>query len=236
VVEYSQNLVRTIEGALARSVDLSSALDSSFPARLMERCDGSLEPDLTEEELRQKLRELEEKRSRLTEAGLLDRGEPTVQIPEGEVDPVASSVLSIYVRDAREKLQAFDEILDKIELMQELINTRFLYKRLTVSKEEGFAFRTPDGSILAPEALSSGEQHQVALLYELLFKVQPSSLILIDEPEISLHIAWQHEFLNDLARITALSDFDLIIATHSPDIVSDRWDLTVELTGPEDLL
>jgi predicted ATP-binding protein involved in virulence len=73
-------------------------------------------------------------------------------------------------------------------------------------------------------------------LYELLFKVQPDTLVLIDEPEISLHIAWQQEFLNDLARITALSDFDVIIATHSPDIVSDRWDLTVELKGPEDLL
>ena len=29
------------------------------------------------------------------------------------------------------------------------------------------------------------------MLYELLFKVQKDSLILIDEPEISLHIAWQ---------------------------------------------
>jgi len=25
---------------------------------------------------------------------------------------------------------------------------------------------------------------------------------------------------------------DFLIATHSPDIISDRWDLTVELKGP----
>ncbi len=235
-VDYSQDLARTIEQSLARSVELSSSLDRSFPMRLVSPTSRELAPDLGEEELRQELQDLEEKRSRLMAAGLLDKGDPTVRIPEGDIDPVTRSVLSIYVKDAQEKLQVFDEILGKIELMQELINKRFLYKKFAVSKEEGFVFRTPEGSILSPDDLSSGEQHEIVLLYELLFKVQPDTLVLIDEPEISLHIAWQQEFLSDLARITSLSDFDVIIATHSPDIVSDRWDLTVELKGPEDRL
>jgi len=235
-VDYSQDLARTIEQSLARSVELSSSLDRSFPMRLVNPTSQELAPDLGEEELRQELQDLEEKRSRLMAAGLLDKGDPTVRIPEGAIDPVTRSVLSIYVKDAQEKLQVFDEILGKIELMQELINKRFLYKKFAVSKEEGFVFHTPEGSILSPDDLSSGEQHEIVLLYELLFKVKPDTLVLIDEPEISLHIAWQQEFLNDLARITALSDFDVLVATHSPDIVSDRWDLTVELKGPEDLL
>ena len=49
-----------------------------------------------------------------------------------------------------------------------------------------------------------------------------------------MHIAWQHDFVDDLAEITAICDYDAIVATHSPDIVSDRWDLTVELKGPEE--
>jgi len=28
------------------------------------------------------------------------------------------------------------------------------------------------------------------------------------------------------------SNIDVLIATHSPDIIHDRWDLTVELKGP----
>jgi predicted ATP-binding protein involved in virulence len=82
-------------------------------------------------------------------------------------------------------------------------------------------------------SLSSGEQHELVLLYELLFKVNPDSLILIDEPELSLHIAWQQQFLQDLQKITQLASFDVLIATHSPQIIHDRWDLTVELKGPE---
>ena len=54
---------------------------------------------------------------------------------------------------------------------------------------------------------------------------------MIDEPEISLHVAWQQEFLHDLEKITDLAKFDVLIATHSPQIIHDRWDLTQELTG-----
>jgi predicted ATP-binding protein involved in virulence len=49
-----------------------------------------------------------------------------------------------------------------------------------------------------------------------------------------LHIGWQQEFLKDLIAITQLSEFDAVIATHSPDIIHDRWDLTVPLSGPEE--
>jgi predicted ATP-binding protein involved in virulence len=70
------------------------------------------------------------------------------------------------------------------------------------------------------------------LLYELLFKTKQNALILIDEPELSLHVAWQVEFLNDLARVIKLSSFDVILATHSPQIINDQFDLAVELKGP----
>lgn len=51
-------------------------------------------------------------------------------------------------------------------------------------------------------------------------------MILIDEPEISLHIAWQQSFLEDMEAIAKLSNIRMMIATHSPDIINGRWDLT----------
>ncbi|HEY4033298.1 MAG TPA: AAA family ATPase, partial [Ktedonobacteraceae bacterium] len=80
--------------------------------------------------------------------------------------------------------------------------------------------------------LSSGEQHELVLFYELLFKVAPGSLILIDEPELSLHIVWQKQFLQDVQKVTQLSDIDILIATHAPSIIHNRWDLTVGLEEP----
>ena len=69
----------------------------------------------------------------------------------------------------------------------------------------------------------------MVLFCEFLFETKPGSLILIDEPEISLHVAWQREFLSDLAEVAKLARFDALIATHSPQIIADRWDLKVEL-------
>ena len=126
----------------------------------------------------------------------------------------------------------FDRMIDKIRLIERVINSRFNHKQLSISQDRGFIFTTQAGRQLDPESLSSGEQHIVMLLYELLFKVEPDSLILIDEPELSLHIVWQQEFVRDLLEIIRLGGFDILIATHSPQIIHDRWDLTVELKGP----
>ena len=79
------------------------------------------------------------------------------------------------------------------------------------------------------DQLSSGEQHEVVLLYELIFNVKDDVLVLIDEPEISLHVTWQKEFLSDLLRIIELQNIQVMIATHSPAIINGRWDLTCNL-------
>jgi predicted ATP-binding protein involved in virulence len=93
-------------------------------------------------------------------------------------------------------------------------------------------FRTDGDQPLNPSHLSSGEQHMLVLFSELLFRVESNSLVMIDEPEISLHVTWQKQFLRDLQQVTELASFDVLIATHSPQIVHDRWDdLTVELQG-----
>ncbi len=226
---YSQELVEEIQAKLAEYGALSQSLERTFPARIFNNKAPSY---LTEETLRNKLNEIEEKRSRLRETGLLDKDEnPDFQV-EQNIDGVTKNILSVYVEDVEQKLMVFKELATKIELFKGIIKQRFLYKNMSISKENGFTFTTPDGKPLSPTDLSFGEQHELVMLYELLFKVQPNSLVLIDEPELSLHIAWQIEFLKDLRAIIKLANFDVLLATHSPDLIDDSWDLTVELQGP----
>lgn len=92
-----------------------------------------------------------------------------------------------------------------------------------------FLFKSIQDEKLQLTELSSGEQHEVVLLFELLFKAQENSLVLIDEPEISLHVVWQLAFLDDIKDIINLQKIDVVIATHSPQIINDNWDLTVNL-------
>ena len=233
VQKFARELAEHIQGMLGEYAELSQSLDRSFPRRLVTAAPHPSLP-LSRLEIRQKLSEIEEKRDRLTDAGLIDKAEQSHFDFPSEVEGEKIDVLTVYVQDVEKKLAVFDDLFRRIDLFKTILNRRFLFKTVSIDKVNGITFVTPDGTPLASSSLSSGEQHEVVLLYQLLFKVRPDSLILIDEPELSLHIAWQEQFLPDLTQITQLSNFDVLIATHSPQIIGNRWDLTVELRGPNE--
>ncbi len=236
VSTYSDELAKLMQDKIKKYGITSESLDRTFPLRIVKQQPSA---DVTNEQLRQQLDELESTRSSLIEVGLLDKDEDSeFQIQPQDIDESDEStknVLSVYVEDVEKKLNVFAETAKKIHLLRRIINKKFAYsyKEINFSKEKGFVFTTHYNQKLSPSDLSSGEQHELVLLYELLFKTEPNSLVLIDEPELSLHVGWQVEFLKDLKEITELADLDVLMATHSPDIIQDRWDLTVELKGPD---
>lgn len=224
----SKELSGLIETKLAEYAALSQSLDRTFPVRVVNQ---GKDFSFSEEDLKKNLQRLEEKRNKFIETGLLDKDvDNNFQIPS-KIDAGTVSVLSVYIADVEEKLGVLDAIANKIDIFKKLLESRFLFKNLIIKKDKGFIFTTPDGKNLAVTDLSSGEQHEIIMLYELLFKTDESSLILIDEPELSLHVAWQQSFLKDIQEIVNSGNFELLIATHSPQIINDRWDLTVELKG-----
>ncbi len=68
--------------------------------------------------------------------------------------------------------------------------------------------------------LSSGERQLLLLLVEISRRIKPGSIVLIDEPEISLHPAWQRGLVVALDKIIEQYDAQVIMATHSPEIAS----------------
>ncbi len=70
--------------------------------------------------------------------------------------------------------------------------------------------------------LSSGEYHMYSTILGLGFGITESSLVLIDEPENSLHPQWQREFMDAVINICGetLADGHLVVCTHSPLIVA----------------
>lgn len=70
--------------------------------------------------------------------------------------------------------------------------------------------------------LSTGEQNRALTYAKVLSVAAEGCLILIDEPEISLHLHWQmsfHSSLVDLLR--TFKRFHVVVATHSPLIISE---------------
>lgn len=238
VEKYSKELSAEIKLSLTESTELSSKLDRTYPNRLVDRLKQSL--NVEDKHLYTELKRLEEKRELLDRVGLIEIEKDSNILEIKKSEKVIKDVLMLYVEDSFEKIKIFDGISKKIEILLDIINKRFKHKKFFVDREQGFLFRSTiikDNSgeyqEIPVSKLSSGEQNELVLFYELLFKSKPSSLILIDEPEVSLHISWQNCFIEDLKEIATLNNLRFIIATHSPDIISNNWDLKVELKGLE---
>jgi hypothetical protein len=233
VSDYARDLHLRITDTLARYATQSQSLDQSFPQRLVK---AAVQPGLETPELKIRMSALNGKRTELQKIGLLDAttASPFDVTSLDALDPAQSNVMSLYVEDTQKKLAVFDDLSRRITILLGNVNGKFRNKSIQIHREKGFVVVGPDGAPRDPDALSSGEQHELVLLYDLLFRVSPGTLVLIDEPELSLHVSWQKRFLPDLLAIVQTAQFDALIATHSPFIVGDRSDLMVPLAADID--
>jgi predicted ATP-dependent endonuclease of OLD family len=68
------------------------------------------------------------------------------------------------------------------------------------------------------DALSSGEKQLLILFIETLLQRCEPYVFLTDEPELSLHIAWQRQIIPAIKRLNP--NAQVIAATHSPEVAS----------------
>lgn len=184
------------------------------------------------EKLRARLEALEMHRQRLERVGLLDAGAFGPTLPPSDAGALTGDralMIAVHTDDAEQKFKVLDPLATRLELFLDGMNEKLAYpKRLLLDGDRSLSVQR-NGEVVSLEQLSSGEQHELVLLYDLAFRVKPATLVLIDEPELSLHPVWQQQFLEDIIKIAQNGAFDVLIATHSPYIVGNRVDLCVEL-------
>lgn len=232
VQKKAETLREIIQSVLSQYANLSQSRDRTFPQRVISE---TKQKTLTEQQLRDRLQSLDDQRQSLINAGILDADIEPVTFEEGFIQASLFPVLEIYIRDNEEKLKVFDALLAKINVFRKIVNGRFLDKKLEIDRKTGFRITNSAGREVPVDKLSSGEQHQLVIAFDLLFEVKENSLILIDEPELSLHVIWQKAFVGSLTEIIKLNPFDVVLATHSPLVVSRHHDIVVELGDVGDL-
>lgn len=118
---------------------------------------------------------------------------------------------------------------ESIVVSQDIMNKLFRGKTLLINEHNNMVFRLDSGKDLPLVSLSSGEKNILVILYRLLFRTAEGSVVVIDEPENSLHIDWQQRLGNIFLDIARLRGLQFIVATHSPQIIHDKWDMSMEL-------
>ena len=230
---YAKDFLKQLERARAEASKVAAELDRTYPNRLIQSFE-KYQKNLTSYNLMKNLTVLKEKRESLMKVGLMDAANDEVLSRNFIINESISVALNIYLEDSSKKLEAYDDMVTKVNLLIDLINHRFLDKRISVEGTDGLVIRsTITKDKIDLDGLSSGEQHLFVLYYYMLFKYSQDTLLLLDEPEISLHITWQKKFIADLMRIMELNPMNILIATHAPSIVRDYWSVTQELTPIE---
>jgi predicted ATP-binding protein involved in virulence len=148
---------------------------------------------------------------------------------------IEDSPLRKYPLELKEILSSQEkskEYESRIACFQAIINRcEFANKHLEIDQRFGFRFMAEDElhTILSLDQLSSGEKQMIIQLFELLFHAQSGTLVMIDEPELSLHMMWQMNYMKNLSEIAQLRGFQCIVATHSPQIFNSLWSKSVDL-------
>jgi predicted ATP-binding protein involved in virulence len=140
-----------------------------------------------------------------------------------------AKALKVYFDDFDAKYSVYEDFIHKLELYTDIINDRLSFKSIKISRISGVEVIDAQGKGIKLNQLSSGEKQEIVLFYELIFGTPQNVLLMIDEPEISLHILWQKKFMDDLLRIIEYKNINVIVATHSPQIINNHWERQIDL-------
>ncbi len=229
ITYYAKELVRMINETEKEYNEVSVKLDSNFVFDLVNYSQNN---PVDEHSILNRYNELIEKTQMLSRMGLLSSEENRKAITSEQAKESANAI-DLYIRNTEKKLKKYDKLKNNVSLFKKIINERFEHKELYIDRDKGFLVKSTseEQRIIPLHKLSSGEKNEFNLFFKLIFLTDRDSIILIDEPEISLHVEWQNAFIQDLQGIIEKNNFRVIIATHSPDIIDDNWALTNDLSG-----
>lgn len=150
-----------------------------------------------------------------------------------EYKTIASRVLSVYESSLQRRLDEQIKAYSSIERYLESVNGFLERKQLKIVSTSLPQGRGKLGVKIGEEEaihglqiLSSGERQVVGLIYAA-SHMTGGRVVLIDEPEISLHIDWQRKLLPEMVK--QLDEKQLIICTHSAVIASKYLERMIKL-------
>ena len=133
----------------------------------------------------------------------------------------------LMVKYAEELEKDREHIFEPLRRYEETVNSFLNKKSVEVDEDGELRIKSPLHSNLNPRLLSSGEKQILILLTEALLKVDEPVVYIADEPELSLHVSWQEKLLESLVSLGG--KIQVIVATHSPDIVGKFEDNIIDL-------
>ena len=111
---------------------------------------------------------------------------------------------------------------------QNIIDELFKDTSKTIDRKSNEILCTQNGETLTPYQLSSGEKQILVIMLTVLVENGEHCALIMDEPEISLHIEWQQRLISLIRELNP--NVQIILSTHSPAVIMDGWlDIVTEV-------
>ncbi|SIT40089.1 hypothetical protein BN2476_230380 [Paraburkholderia piptadeniae] len=158
-----------------------------------------------------------------------------------------SELLNIFNTERRRTEEAYAKIkiyLKTLNLFMADSGKRLAFDNRTntlgfalVKQDTGSNQDHSEEKLRSIKTLSSGERQILIALTYLCFLTKSPGIFVIDEPELSLHLAWQQQLADGLNAVKP-AGCQIVLATHTPEIVGRAPDKVVVLEpqyqdGPE---
>lgn len=133
--------------------------------------------------------------------------------------PKFQAMHDLYKNFEKEKLEIEQPTQVFLDISNSFLRSSlFPNKSLIISDDGSLGLKICDDNTVTLRRLSSGEKQLIIILLSTLLQKKKKGVYITDEPELSLHISWQEKLITAINQINP--NIQLILATHSPDIVS----------------
>lgn len=141
---------------------------------------------------------------------------------------IGNRIIALLTSGKPEDQLAAAELTKPKKLFQDLVDELFTATAKTINRTSNEIFFEQYGETISPYMLSSGEKQILVIMLTALVQENKHCVMLMDEPEISLHIEWQQRLVNIIRTLNP--NVQIILCTHSPAIIMDGWaDAVIEM-------
>lgn len=141
---------------------------------------------------------------------------------DANITNVKEKILEYFNKLIREKdiraSEVYGDIQNKIQNIFNDFNLQIEFSGL--DRHDEVYFKNEFNDKIKIDELSTGEKELITKAFSLYLADIQDSVILIDEPETSLHPSWQNRILSVYEMIAKEKNNQIIIATHSPQIIA----------------
>lgn len=134
---------------------------------------------------------------------------------------VGNRIITLLTSGNPDDQRLATELTKPKKMFQDLVDELFAPTAKTIVRDSNEILFNQYGETIPPYMLSSGEKQLLVIMLTALVQEGRHCVMLMDEPEISLHIEWQQRLITLIRTLNP--NTQIILCTHSPAIIMDGW-------------